>query len=265
MCSVACRTTCKSDSLLPAEGSRVDYLLPRSDSLAYAIPWKISVPIHSRIPIATAYSPGHQTRTRRSSPHEVAVFLSERSHRDPGHFRLSYLRQEEGMSASLFTYPDADGRGGYFLLLAGIPVQPAWRSDRPSIKREVTLVIDRSGRMGGAKIDQALGQPASDDMLPIMLFLTDGLPTVGETFEAAIRDLAIAANPHERRVFTFGVGVDVNTPLLDKIASASRAKATFVLPGEEVEVKVGSVFERLAGPLLATPQIVVVWPRSTRT
>ena len=44
--------------------------------------------------------------------------------------------------------------------------------------------------------------------------MTDGLPTVGQTSEAAIRELARMGNPHQRRVFTFGVGVDVNTPLL---------------------------------------------------
>ncbi|MFO7899705.1 MAG: VWA domain-containing protein, partial [Planctomycetota bacterium] len=93
---------------------------------------------------------------------------------------------------------------------------------------------------------------------PLVLFLTDGLPTVGETSEAGIRDAALKANRFERRVFTFGVGVDVNTPLLEKIASETRAASTFVLPKEDVEVKVAGVFKRLSGPVLAEPKLELV-------
>ena len=87
--------------------------------------------------------------------------------------------------------------------------------------------------------------------------MTDGLATVGQTSEAAIRELAQKGNPHGRRVFTFGVGVDVNTPLLEKIAYESRATTTFVLPGEDVEVKVAAVFQRLKGPVLADPNLTI--------
>jgi Ca-activated chloride channel family protein len=68
--------------------------------------------------------------------------------------------------------------------------------------------------------------------------------------EGAIRKLASAHNPAGRRVFTFGVGADVNTPLLQAVATCTRGKATFVLPGEDVEVKVGEVFKALHGPVL---------------
>jgi Ca-activated chloride channel family protein len=98
---------------------------------------------------------------------------------------------------------------------------------------------------------EALRQRPSEGMLPIVLFLTDGLPTVGTTSEVAIRRLASEANPHRRRVFTLGVGTDVNVPLLDKLASATGATPTYVLPGEDVEVKVAQLFKRLAGPILA--------------
>jgi len=66
------------------------------------------------------------------------------------------------------------------------------------------------------------------------------------------------ANPHERRIFTFGVGVDVNAPLLDKVAEVSRAASTYVLPGEDVEMKVAQVFRRLAGPVLSDAALSAV-------
>ena len=102
---------------------------------------------------------------------------------------------------------------------------------------------------------QALGAPAAPGYLPVTLFLTDGLPTVAETGEKRIREAAAKANAGNRRVFTFGVGLDVNTPLLARIADDSRASSTFVLPGEDVEMKVLSVYQSLAGPLVADPAL----------
>ena len=109
-----------------------------------------------------------------------------------------------------------------------------------------------------AALQTALQCKPKKGQLPITLFLTDGLPTVGETSEAVIRNLTTNHNPHQHRVFTFGVGYDVNTPLLDKIATSSRGFATFVLPGEDVETKVTRVFRGLDGPTLAGADLRVV-------
>ncbi|MCC6581239.1 MAG: VWA domain-containing protein [Phycisphaeraceae bacterium] len=120
-----------------------------------------------------------------------------------------------------------------------------------------TVFLDRCPARGGTNIHDALVEalhPRADDhALPIVLFLTDGLPTAGPTSETVLRDLVEKGNPHHRRIFTFGVGVDVNTPLLDRIADASRGRSTFVLPGEDVELAVAGVFKRLTGPVLTDP------------
>jgi Ca-activated chloride channel family protein len=56
-------------------------------------------------------------------------------------------------------------------------------------------------------------------------------------------------------VFTFGVGDDVNAPLLDRLAEASRATAAYVRPGEDIEEAVGRAFERFKGPVLASARL----------
>ncbi len=129
-----------------------------------------------------------------------------------------------------------------------------------NIKR-ATAYIQAIQPVGGTNIHdalvEALRQTATPDALPISLFMTDGLPTIGQTTEQAIRQAALAGNPHDRRVFTFGVGYDVNTPLLRALATDSRATSTFVQPGEDVEVKVGQVYRRLRGPIFASPEITL--------
>jgi Ca-activated chloride channel family protein len=311
------------EHVLAADGNRVDYVLPRSESFeATSTPWKITVQVRSKTRLATVYSPSHQIGVERSAPEQALVRVEGGTRLEPGAFRLSYLTEGNGLTGSLMAYPDARIGGGYFLLLAGIP--PGDQATRNAIKREVTLVLDRSGSMGGEKIEQvraaalqvveglneweafniidysdsisrfaerpviknnetiqrarayikhlqsnggtnihdalveALRQPPTPDMLALVIFLTDGLPTVGQTRETAIRNAVAATNTHKRRIFSFGVGFDVNAPLLTSIATDTRAAATFVLPRENVEAKVSQVFRRLSGPVLASPQLATL-------
>lgn len=307
-----------------ADGDRIDYVLPRSESLDYKVPWDIQVSVKSRRAVATAYSPSHTVDKRiTGGGHRVRVSLTKGVDVEPGPFRLSLLLSEgEGVAATLLAYPDPKVGGGYFLLLAGVPDKPA--GERTQIKREVTLVLDRSGSMNGEKLEQvreaalqiiaglepeesfnlivyneavdvfstrpvvknesnvaaareylegvlarggtnihdalveALRQKPTKERLPIVLFLTDGRPTVGETNEKAIREAVKAANKYDKRIFTFGVGYDVNSPLVESIACETRATATFVLPKEDVELKVAGMFKQLSGPILAEPELAVL-------
>jgi Ca-activated chloride channel family protein len=303
------------EHLCPADGDRIDYVLPRSESLEAQVPWKVEVELRSERPISMVYSPSHDLVTQVVEARRQVLTMHERCMRDPGSFRLSILRERGDLTASLIAYPDPEVGGGYFLLMAGLPGDLGGTA--PSLRREVTLVIDRSGSMAGAKLDQvkaaalqviegldegeafnlidyssqvasfaprpvpkdraavvaaraylsalrpiggtnihdalveALRQEPTPGTLPLVLFLTDGLPTVGNTSEVAIRQVVEQANPHRRRVFTFGVGDDVNVPLLDRISDVTRATGAYVVPGEDVEVKVAQVFRRLSGPVLA--------------
>lgn len=311
------------EHVLKADGNRVDYVLPRSESFeATATPWKISVRILSKSALSAVYSPSHQITTERPATTQAVVSVAGGDKLEPGPFRLSYLVDGGDLTASLLAYPDPRIGGGYFLLLAGVPSSA--QTAKQTIKREVTLVIDRSGSMNGEKIEQAraaalqvvegleegeafnildysdavakfaerpvikngetlvqarayikrlkseggtnihdalveaMRQPPTEKMLPLTVFLTDGQPTVGITGESAIKNAAVAANQHKRRIFTFGVGYDVNAPLLTSLANATRATTTFVLPNENVETKVSQVFRRLSGPVLAEPQLATL-------
>jgi Ca-activated chloride channel family protein len=92
--------------------------------------------------------------------------------------------------------------------------------------------------------------------LPLVLFLTDGAPTVGETRADAIVQHAGDLR-RQRRLFTFGIGADVNAALLEQLALQGRGTATFVRPEESVERAVGVVTERLTRPVATDVHISV--------
>ncbi|HEX7955646.1 MAG TPA: hypothetical protein VF508_01815, partial [Pyrinomonadaceae bacterium] len=52
------------------------------------------------------------------------------------------------------------------------------------------------------------------------------------------------------RLFTFGVGYDVNTALLDKLAAENGGVAEYVEPKEDLEVKVSNFFTKINHPVL---------------
>lgn len=108
--------------------------------------------------------------------------------------------------------------------------------------------------LGGTNINQALQvamrQFDATNRPKILIFMTDGLPTVGETNPARIVDNAREAKRPGIRLFTFGVGYDVNTALLDKLASENGGVADYVEPKEDLEVKVSNFFSKINHPVL---------------
>ena len=83
-----------------------------------------------------------------------------------------------------------------------------------------------------------------------VLFLTDGLPTVGETNELNIPKNAGLANTVGARVFSFGVGYDVNSRLLDRVSRDLRGQSVYVKPNENIESQVAILYNKIGSPLL---------------
>ncbi|HKS28663.1 MAG TPA: VIT and VWA domain-containing protein [Pyrinomonadaceae bacterium] len=112
---------------------------------------------------------------------------------------------------------------------------------------------------GGTNINGALlaamKQFDRSERPKLVVFMTDGLPTVGETNVGRIVSNAHSARVPGIRLFTFGVGYDVNTALLDKLASENRGVADYVEPKEDLEVKVSSFFSKVNFPVLTDLQL----------
>ena len=138
-------------------------------------------------------------------------------------------------------------------------------ADRDHIAKAESFV-DGLSAMGGTAIadalDEALSLPGAPERPSMVIFLTDGIPTVGETSEDALVDRVTRAG-RAPRIFTFGIGNDVNAHLLDRIASGTRGASQYVLPEEDIEVKVSSFYAKINQPVFR-PHPQLHEPRGAR-
>ncbi|MHC4295491.1 MAG: VIT domain-containing protein, partial [Planctomycetota bacterium] len=117
--------------------------------------------------------------------------------------------------------------------------------------------LDRISSGGGTNIHDALvtamkmlrdnGEPKRPRYL---IFLTDGLPTVGKTDEKTILKDTREANAAGVRLFAFGVGYDVNIRLLDKLVGENHGKSDYVKPAENIESKISSLYAKIRNPVM---------------
>src|SRR5262249_44799963 len=122
-------------------------------------------------------------------------------------------------------------------------------------KKRGEQFVDRLQPSGGTNINDALlssvKQFDKGDRPKMLVFMTDGLPTVGETnTERIITNLQKEKNV-DVRIFPFGFGYDVNTTLLDRLGSENNGISDYVQPKEDLEVKVSNFFQRVSSPVLA--------------
>lgn len=129
----------------------------------------------------------------------------------------------------------------------------------PARKRALEFVGGLKS-VGGTAIDAVLRKGAQTASANLkagrpsqVVFLTDGLPTIGERDEERIlanaRE-ALGEADGNLRIFTFGVGNNVNTHLLDKLTEETKAYSQYVLPGESIGEKVARFYTKISNPVL---------------
>lgn len=116
---------------------------------------------------------------------------------------------------------------------------------------------------GSTNIDGALQatlKQLQDSSRPnYVLFLTDGLPTAGETNELKIVANSKEANKVRARMFSFGVGYDVNSRLLDKLVRENFGQSEYVRPDEDIEDRVSRLYRRIESPVMTDLKIEFVF------
>src|SRR5450432_521771 len=300
--------------LLRSETGTVTYTYPLSTEKFSAQPIKslsVKVELKTEQPLASIYSPSHKVEIKRDGANRAVIGYESTNEKPDTDFQLVYSTEKRDVGLSLISYKPS-GEDGYFLLLAA----PTIAKEAKPAPKDIVFVVDTSGSMAGAKMNQARkalafcvenlnaddrfdivrfsteAEPlfgklvdadsdhrkrASDfigDLKPIggtaiadalqaalkmrakkserpfvVIFLTDGLPTVGartpDEIVASVKKAGAGV-----RIFSFGVGSAVITQLLDQIAETTRAFSQYVLANEDLELKVSSFVTRIKEPAL---------------
>ncbi|MGI9088769.1 MAG: VIT domain-containing protein [Chthoniobacterales bacterium] len=302
--------------LLKSDTGAVTYTYPLSTEKFSSAPIKdlsVKVELKTAQPLASIYSPSHKVEIKRDGANRAVVGYEAKEEKPDTDFQLVFSTEARDVGLNLITQKGGDE--GYFLLLAA----PTVASEPKPAPKDVVFVVDTSGSMAGAKLQQAqkalefcvanlnaedrfeivrfsteaeplgkmvdasnenrkrasefignlkpIGGTAIADALDrvlktrgekndrpyVLIFLTDGLPTVGARNPDEI--VARAKKAGDVRIFSFGIGSDVNTQLLDQIAESTRAFSQYVLASEDLEVKVSNFFTRIKEPALTNVKL----------
>jgi Ca-activated chloride channel family protein len=122
--------------------------------------------------------------------------------------------------------------------------------------------VDGLEASGGTNINEALAaalalRNSDTSRTFTIVFFTDGQPTIGVTNIQKILDNVAAKNTANTRIFSFGVGDDVNASFLDQLAERSRAVSTYVREAEDIEAKVSGLYAKISNPVLTELKLAV--------
>ena len=210
-------------------------------------------------------TPGRITR-RESLPRDV-VFVLDTSGSMRGDRKL-----EQAIKALDFGLSTLGDHDRFALVIYNSSIR-TWRDELADADRRTVAdareFIKQLNAEGGTNIEGALAASldfASESVeengdgshLTYVVFLTDGLPTVGETQPEVLLEQARDGLPESVRLFTWGVGYDVNAFLLDRLATEHGGHSAYVEPMEDLEVKVSAFFSRVSTPVLADLAIEIV-------
>ena len=144
-----------------------------------------------------------------------------------------------------------------------------WTRADDAHKAEARAWVEKFEAAGGTNVGEALAQvfalPLDANRPATVLFLTDGRPTVDVTDIEALAKLVKDNNKRNLRLFTFGVGDDVNTRLLDRMSGDTGALTEYVRPGEAIDGKMTRLFAKMSHPVLTQLALEVPGVKVTET
>ncbi|HYF50101.1 MAG TPA: VIT domain-containing protein [Planctomycetota bacterium] len=122
---------------------------------------------------------------------------------------------------------------------------------------KANAAVDQIEASGATNIDGALSAALGSDFsegeakAKMVVFMTDGLPTIGVTDASSILKNVQTGNAKSKvRIFNFGVGNEVNTHLLDKMSLDYDGVSTYVSPRENIETKVADLTNKIRHPVM---------------
>src|SRR3954464_4186198 len=168
--------------LLRSDTGAITYLYPLSTEKFSAQPIKnlsVNIELKSADPLTSIYSPSHRVEVKRDGPNRAVIGYEGKEEKPDTDFQLVFgTENKENIGLSLLDYK-ADNDDGYFLLLAAPTVE---KNPKPAAK-DIVFVVDTSGSMAGAKLQQAqkalrfcVENLTPEDRFEIVRFSTEAEP-----------------------------------------------------------------------------------------
>lgn len=125
--------------------------------------------------------------------------------------------------------------------------------------REALNYIDEIRTIGGTNINEALSLALKlkyrNNVPNFIVFLTDGIPTVGVTDINEILKNIKKENTIKAKIFCLGVGTELNTTLLDKLSLENNGITEYLTLNEDIEIKISNFYTKISSPILTDVKI----------
>jgi Ca-activated chloride channel family protein len=245
-------------------GFEASNVQPDSDFALYFAPEKDDVGLNlltSKTPGEDGYflllaSPGMDAKEREVVPKDV-VFVLDTSGSMAG------KKITQAKKALEFCVDNLNDSDRFELIRFSTEVEPLFdqlRTASQANRDKAENFIQDLKANGATAIDDALQKalslrPADSSRPFVIIFLTDGMPTIGVTDDEQILANVKRRDEGQTRIFCFGIGTDVNTHLLDRLTEQSRGYSTYVLPEEDLELKVSNFYAKIKDPVLSNPTL----------
>jgi Ca-activated chloride channel family protein len=200
-------------------------------------------------------SPGMEMKNAKVQPKDICLVLDTSG-------SMAGKKMEQAKKALSFCLANLNSDDRFDIIRFSTEADDFFEALKPADKEQVAKAqnyVESLKPIGGTAIDEALqkaiklGLSRSDkDKRPYaIIFLTDGQPTIGETREDAILANVSKSNSEGVRIFSFGIGTDLNTHLLDRLAEATKSVSQYVIPSEDIEVKLSNFYTKIKDPVLS--------------
>lgn len=205
-------------------------------------------------------SPGMEVKQTKVQPKDICLVLDTSG-------SMAGKKMEQAKKALSFCLANLNEEDRFDIIRFSTEADDFFEELKPANKENVAKAqayVDGLKPIGGTAIDEALQKAiklghdrriAGQNRPYVVIFLTDGQPTIGETKEDVILANVAKANDQSVRIFSFGIGTELNTHLLDRLAEATKAVSQYVIPSEDIEVKLSNFYTKIKDPVLSNVSV----------
>jgi len=194
---------------------------------------------------------------------------------------MSGEKIDQAKAALVYVLKNLNEGDRFNVIVFSDSIDPMFEALQENTKENVDKALkmaDKIDARGGTNIDAALNTAlkmfaprelvhvvAGTEHSQYVLFLTDGVPTVGKTDINEILKDTTLFNAAKVRIFAMGIGYDVNVRLLDRLVGDNRGVSDYIKEKEPLEAKISNLYAKIRNPVMTDLAVTLSGVRTTMT